>query len=286
MAKTKAKPPAIDLTKPVLFDPLNGIYPISKRHPALKDHKSGLSATSLYFFALRNSSATNPKRNPLHITLYNTDYIEPPFRGNPTAVRAVVADLLHRAKQAHGLCLPCLRAMQAATPSLQSEPLGSKTRNLRAYRESTSLSGYGPLQLGAADPDVTSMHWLERCGHHIVHLGLRQGAQKLSTRDGSGSAWYCHVCAANFGGPLNDDGYAYRTIHGISTDVYPSLRYATPYMTTHLLRLTGVFIPPKVSNLHMDAVGRACRKSSKVQGIYHPISPDEVPDKTLATADV
>jgi hypothetical protein len=279
--KTKHKPP-------VLFDPIAGLYPIERR-PGLSQFKNGLSATTAYFFDLPKSSAAKPSVHPLRISSGMAAQLAGSGIGAWQRYFAM-ADLLHRAKQAHGLCGVCVIAMRRQTPSIGSlGSFGTKSwpRTLRAFTESTEAFPFRPAPARNASHAILHEIWSSRCDRvsSFGSFGIwendprKPGRRRLATSltHAHGSEWYCGVCGVNGCGPLDDTTYTYRAVHRYSRNPDPNLYYATPYMTTHLLKLTGVFVTPKISNLTMQSVGASCRRSTKLRGIYHPVRPEEVP---------
>jgi hypothetical protein len=273
--KTKYNPP-------VLFDPTAGLYPIERR-PGLSEFKNGLSATTAYFFDLPKSSAAKPSVHPLRISSGMAAQLDGAHLGT-WQKHFVMADLLHRAKQAHGLCGACMTAMQRRTPSIGSLGTKSGRRTLRAFTESTEISSFRPAPARNASHAILHENWSSRCDQ-VDSFGAwendpgRPGRRRLAARAAHayGSEWYCGVCGVNGCGPLDDAAFTYRAVHPYSRNPNPHLYYATPYMTTHLLKLTGVFVTPRISNLTMQSVGTSCRRSTKLRGIYHPVRPEEVP---------
>lgn len=264
----------------VLFDPIVGHYPIARRHELLKNHRNGLAATTAYFFSLQTSSAVKPKRDPLRLSEATAFHMQGEIRHEPTAKRAATADLLNRAKQAHALCHPCFCAMVNSTGSLAIRSGKEKAvavREIRAYRESKDYSDWEPGSNYRAYSYAISDLWDARYLSGVRTNATRNSSKREVNAIYCGSNWFCHVCGSNNNGPLDDSTWHYRSSKRASNDARALLHYATPHMTTHLLRLTGGFIPPRVTNLTMQSVGSSCRRSTALKGIYHPTRPDEVP---------
>jgi hypothetical protein len=268
----------------VLFDPIVGHYPIGRRHELLKGYQNGLSATTAYFFSLQTSSAVKPKRDPLRLSMATAFHMQGIIRREPTAKRAATADLLSRAKQAHALCNFCFCAMANSTATLDSRSGWDKAkdvREIRAYRESKDYFDWRPGSNYRAYSGAISDLWDARYINSIRTNATRDSGKREISALYAGSNWYCHVCGINNDGPLDDSTCHYRSSKRASNDLRGLLHYATPHMTTHLLRLTGAFIPPRVTNLTMQSVGSSCRRSKALNGVYHPTRPDEVPPASV-----